>query len=117
MDQIKKSDVPVKIASGKMQYSVFGADAYIKSDDASMAYCRFSPEYESMENCCRENEVIYVIEAKAAEVIYGESMETMQEKIELKRGMVLRRNKGECCRMHFNNSEGYVECITFCAEP
>lgn len=117
MDQVKKSDIPPRIVPGRKQFNAFGADAYIKSMDASMAYCRFSPEFGRMESHCHDNEILYVVETNNAVVTYGDTLQTMNCQQKLEPGMLLRMYQGEWHRFDFTDSDGYVEFITFFAVP
>lgn len=117
MDQIKRSDIPVQLASGQYEWDAFGSEAYIKSTDASMSYRRITPEHASAAYTSHEQSVLFVVEAKDALLTYGETAQTMVRRAGLEAGTVLRVHKGEWYGFDFSSSDGFAELIAFSPTP
>jgi len=116
MDHLKKTDIPGEKLAGRTVYGVFGAERYIKTDDASMSYCHVAPGLGDMEPHRHDVEVIYIVDAKDAAFHCGKEPGNLDTVVELEKDDVVLVEKGDWHRFCFTSGEGFIDLIAFFPE-
>lgn len=117
MDCIKREMITPVAARGRILNKVFGnGKAAVETDDMTVIFARFAPEYGVMESHYHETEYMYVIDARDAVVSYGDTLDELSErKRTLKKGDILRPHNGEWHRFDFTSQDGFVDFLNFFA--
>lgn len=112
MDKIKKSDIPCTVNGSENWRQVFGSAAYIKSDDASMAYCHYDAGLS--EKKYGQGEIYYVSDCSEASVVLAQG--SVETDYALKTGLVLYMQKGDAFSFRVADG-GHLDMTMFCPKP
>lgn len=114
MERYTRND-GVKInAPGRLIERIFGKLSASEVENANMGFAHFSEaEHGPMCPHYHEDEIIYVLEAKDAYTLYGQSKDALDGRMELNSGDVLRYHAGERHIFKFTKPDGYLDILFF----
>ena len=119
MDHLKREDLTEKKMLGRVTSAAIGLEgvAAVATDDAFVGYATFAPKYGEMKPHYHENEIMYVVDAKDASVIYGPAQDAMDSRDILAKGDIIRARDGEWHKFEFASDDGFLDLIAFFAVP
>lgn len=114
MERYTREDGLKVNAPGRLIQRIFGNKAVCETELANMGFAHFSEaEYGPMSCHYHEDEIIYVLDAKDAYTLYGDSKASMTNRMELCAGDVLRYHAGERHIFKFSTPDGYLDILFF----
>lgn len=119
MDYLRREDLDQRQMQGRITCAAFGKEgiAKVTADDAFFGFATFSPKYGKMKPHYHENEIMYVLDADGASVRFGETQNTMDTKMALKKGDIIRARDGEWHIFEFDHEDSFLDIIAVFAVP
>lgn len=119
MDYLRREDLEEKQMLGRMTCAAFGKEgiARVTADDAFFGFATFAPKYGKMKPHYHENEIMYVLDAVGASVRYGAAQQTMNTRLALKKGDIIRAREGEWHVFEFDSEDSFLDIIAIFSVP
>ena len=112
MKFVKKDETVVKHCRARTIYAAIERDGVLSSDNIMMGCARFDKNLGDMIPHSHAEEGMYIIDCAKAYARFGDSAETLGERIPLEAGMIMWAPEGEWHVFEFDDG-GFLD-IVFC---